>query len=606
MISSFDPGKWGRTLSLALIPGTLFMLTFTWLASTQIMGERFYTLFDDSMISMTYARTFASTGELVWYPGAARVQGITNPLWTFWMAFIHRIGFQGSGAALVVTLSGVVLILGCSVLSALIVRKLIGNLRHGNLIALTVGASIPFLYPLTFWTLRGMEVGLLALASIVLLWSALRVADIPGEFPSSRAAMGVALVTITLGIWTRLDFIVLCLVVGIWMLLNSIRRGKSVSFPIVFLISSIAIACSVLGFQYLYYGDFLPNTYYLKVEGFPVIERLTRGFVSSLKYLPLLFLVFWAYLTALNSSTKHSEVIRSAFHLLAALFIGIVFYGFWVGGDAWEWSMVASRYVSVGLPFVVIAVAVGAGVLASGPSYTVRRKQQIGSVLLFTVFSAVGAGFLTNPFEFDILRASILTTALAALMFLSMFVKRRSRLGSTRAKILAPVVPIFAVITIVTLLPLLRAVVYDHDVGPLVKLDAQITQQSKRLASNIQPDATVAVVWAGAPGYYLNGGVVDLLGKNDAFIARSHPHTDSTDTQFATLFPGHNKWDYAWSIGMLRPEIVYQLWVTTTKDLSNLQRWGYSRYCFPDQDQIWVRESPNLIDNDHLRPCPAP
>ena len=101
-----------RTLyAVAITPGLVFMLLLQWQSSKNPWGSRRFTLFDDAMISMDYGRTLAKTGELVWFPGAPRVQGFTNPLWTLWMSFIQLLGFDGSLAALMISLTGILLIL---------------------------------------------------------------------------------------------------------------------------------------------------------------------------------------------------------------------------------------------------------------------------------------------------------------------------------------------------------------------------------------------------------------------------------------------------------------------------------------------------------------
>jgi hypothetical protein len=37
------------------------------------------------------------------------------------------------------------------------------------------------------------------------------------------------------------------------------------------------------------------------------------------------------------------------------------------------------------------------------------------------------------------------------------------------------------------------------------------------------------------------------------------------------------KWDYAYSIGRLRPDIVTQLYAPTARDECNLRAWGYTQ-----------------------------
>ena len=76
----------------------------------------FFTLFDDAMISMTYARTFAETGELVWFPGAERVQGFTNLLWTLYMSFLHSLGLSGTKVSGAISLTSIFCLIGSSII----------------------------------------------------------------------------------------------------------------------------------------------------------------------------------------------------------------------------------------------------------------------------------------------------------------------------------------------------------------------------------------------------------------------------------------------------------------------------------------------------------
>jgi len=77
-------------------------------------------------------------------------------------------------------------------------------------------------------------------------------------------------------------------------------------------------------------------------------------------------------------------------------------------------------------------------------------------------------------------------------------------------------------------------------------------------------DATVAVVWAGAEPYFMGRQAIDLLGKSDRRIA----HEDMRYAirrwhnliPYPRFYPGHLKYDYAYSIGQLRPDVVAELW----------------------------------------------
>jgi hypothetical protein len=127
----------------------------------------FFTLFDDAMIGMTYARTFVNTGELVWFPGAERVQGFTNLLWVLYMSLLHIILPKGSQVSAWVSITGIFCVIGSSFLSAFLIAKILKNKKDYFIWSCIAAIIIFLLYPLVFWSLRGMEVG--ALSFLLLL-----------------------------------------------------------------------------------------------------------------------------------------------------------------------------------------------------------------------------------------------------------------------------------------------------------------------------------------------------------------------------------------------------------------------------------------------------
>src|ERR1700751_2879355 len=75
---------------------------FIYRTSFVIDGQRYFSLFDDAMISMEYARNLANGYGLVWNAGGARVEGFTNPLWVVLMSLVHRLLIEAPKASLVV------------------------------------------------------------------------------------------------------------------------------------------------------------------------------------------------------------------------------------------------------------------------------------------------------------------------------------------------------------------------------------------------------------------------------------------------------------------------------------------------------------------------
>lgn len=69
------------------------------------------------------------------------------------------------------------------------------------------------------------------------------------------------------------------------------------------------------------------------------------------------------------------------------------------------------------------------------------------------------------------------------------------------------------------------------------------------LRQNVSASTVVADFWAGAVPYFSELPAVDLLGKADAYIAHLPAHPDGA-------LPGHNKYDFDYSLGTLRPDLV--------------------------------------------------
>jgi hypothetical protein len=83
------------------------------------------------------------------------------------------------------------------------------------------------------------------------------------------------------------------------------------------------------------------------------------------------------------------------------------------------------------------------------------------------------------------------------------------------------------------------------------------------------PETRIAVVTAGAIPYFSELPSIDLLGKNDPVIAHQPNHLPN---KIADIRPGHMKWDYDYTIGELKPDVVVQVWgdTETAKKYSDL------------------------------------
>jgi hypothetical protein len=487
-------------------------------------GRRVFCLFDDAMISMTYARNLVEGHGLNWARHGAPVEGFTHPLWTALMVPVNLLPLPLDRRCLVVQLASLAVLL----LHVALVRRLV--LRHftrpGARHWLPACALTAFYYPLAFWSLIGMETGLQALLTTASVLLALDIAHCRRNRHLALLLVGAAAVLV------RADMVLVVAAVQLYLLAvgalprddGSARRG--------WLLGAAALAAVVVGysaFRLLYFHDLLPNTYYLKLGGIPLVVRLLRGGGALLDTLrapwPLLLAVGIGVAAQLFPVAGRRGGDRDAdpgcepggdrewsrrLALPAMIFVLCCAYSVYVGGDAWEDDVSANRFVAFAMPqvFVLFNALLNQAVAAW------RRRR--GS----------------DP---PALRHLVLAVTVAALLAADGLWQRQDAEESWRQ---------FTGVTRPT-----HADKY-RDVLDLVH----------SLKAIAEPTALVAVVWAGTPAYFSDFRLVDTLGYNDRHIARGTPVNELTEDNFEDFLPGHVKWDYPYLIDRWRPDAFLQLW----------------------------------------------
>jgi hypothetical protein len=140
--------------------GFLFLLTvaafvtyaalFIYRTSFVVGGERYFSLFDDAMISMRYAKNLANGHGLVWNPGGERVEGYTNLLWVLYMALVHLLPLTASKASVVVQATALAFLTA----NLFVVRKTALLIGEGSeAIALGAVALTAIYLPINNWSL---------------------------------------------------------------------------------------------------------------------------------------------------------------------------------------------------------------------------------------------------------------------------------------------------------------------------------------------------------------------------------------------------------------------------------------------------------------------
>lgn len=319
-------------------------------------GRLYFNLFDDAMISMRYAWNLSHGNGLVWNAGEY-IEGYTNLLMTLVMS-VAAFLFDKRYAVLIIQLIGIFFMLGIAFLTTRIGAMISKDARSN------VGKSdaalhhfLPFIlillyYPLNFWSLMGMETGMLAfLISAGILASLKYVDSLTRAESLNRSDSLILLTSLCFGFafLTRNDSLIFAALSFLY-LLPTLKSGRKQLY--LFLAAGILYSLFVFGqtaFRYFYYGEIMPNTYTLKLVGMAMDERLRNGWDFIQPFLKETgFILLIAILgLALNFSWK--KLYLFGFFLLS------VFYQIYVGGDAWNyWRIMAP---TMPLLFLIFAFA---------------------------------------------------------------------------------------------------------------------------------------------------------------------------------------------------------------------------------------------------------
>lgn len=469
-------------------------------------GERYFVLFDDAMISMRYARNLAQGNGLVWNPGGERVEGYTNPLWVVFMALFHLIPIPASKMSLFIQVSGALFLAA----NLVFVYKIGERLSGSALVAILSAVLTAFYGPLNNWGLQGMEVSALTLITSAVLWISLQ------NLKSQRFSAWLYAL-LGLGILIRLDMAVIYLVIlAFFMFSDQHNRRKHLVWGVCLFLFFIL---SQTLFRFFYYGELLPNTYYLKMGGYPLWLRIARGFYVFLQFVWysnwLLFILPFSLLLFQRD--------RSVW-LLFLIFIGQVAYSIYVGGDAWEHRGGSNRYLSIVMPVFFI-------------------------LFVYTISKFVDLIVKINPLE--TLMYQLLYPVLCVGFVLASWLNFNLLEGDIKS---------------LQRLALLRQPLFIEGNKEYVAIALGITEITT-------PQASIAVVAAGAIPYFSDRYAIDLLGKSDARIARLDVVGARGLGSIKNFRPGHMKWDYDYSIGELKPDVVVQLWGDTSVAQAYIQQY---------------------------------
>jgi len=462
-------------------------------SSFVVNGTRYFSLFDDAMISMVYAKNLVEGFGLNWARWGAPVEGFTHPLWMFAMIPVNALPLALPVRSVVVQLASVALL----VANLFAVRALVrahftaSGARHvWPAVVLTAGY-----FPLVHWSIMGMET---ALQSLLLVAQVKLTLDIAHRGAHRFSALGAVIGTALL---VRPDMALgagACLVY----LAPALRRSRVRDW----LPGAALAAAALLGYQAFrlaYFGDPLPNTYYLKLTGSPLLPRAARGFVVWIEFARPIALPLIAMVAAALGLRRS----RPEFALPLAIAALYSLYSIYVGGDAYDHYAAANRFVTPAMPLLFV--------LATG--------------LVDEGLARVPEGWRPNGRARSHALAALCTAALLASNGLLDVQERRQWLGY-----LGIDRPLF------------------------VAVHPKLVERTLRLTEMLEPDALVATSWAGIPPYFADRfRWVDFLGYNDRHIAHGPAYRDLTLDNLEDFHPGHMKFDIPYIAREVRPDAIY-------------------------------------------------
>ncbi|MEJ5202356.1 MAG: hypothetical protein WHV66_08995 [Anaerolineales bacterium] len=478
---------------LTLIIG-LFLLwsgVFIYKSSTiAIDGQRYFSLFDDAMVSMRYGWNLSHGFGLVWNPGE-RVEGYTNLLMTLLMA-LSTLVFDKVTAVLAIQLLGVLFVVASALLAGEIAARLVDQESAAWKVSvrLLVVFTTLFYYPLAYWSLMGMETGLLTVLILTAVFMAFRFAETKQRSDLWKLGLFCGLAYLTRPDSVLFSVALFALVFReIWKMKGERSEWLTALGAFGLL---IAFVSGQTLFRWLYYGELLPNTYTLKVAGAPLSVRLRGGFDYIKPYLKSVLLV------ALLATSDVLFNYRRQKLVLFLLWGIAVFYTVFVGGDAWPyWRLTAPT-----MPLALVLAALGAQAFFKSLSET---------------------GFFRSYF----LRKPLLPERF---------------------------VPAFLVTVIVISGLVFSDYGFRREIFFLQKLyttgaNAWNVNVALAIREVTTENASVGTTAAGVMPYYSGRRAIDYLGKSDKYIAHLPPDLSGA----IEWRPGHIKYSLEYSLKQLQP-----------------------------------------------------
>jgi len=544
-------------ISIYVIWAAFFIARSSFIA---VDGKRYFSLFDDAMISMRYAWNFSHGSGLVWNPGE-NVEGYTNFLMTLIMSVATLI-LNERFAVLAIQIFGIFTVVGVVWQATKLYSTVTVN-EPNELLATLFPLLVFLYYPLSYWSLMGMETGLvtfLILSSFNLL--------LRYETENKLSNLAMSALSASAAYLTRPDAVLVIIPISLFLITRD-TKIKDRMFDILKFGGVFAlIPLAHLLFRYSYYGDILPNTYYLKLSGLTTAKRLEAGLNFTYPFLISTLLV-WIFAT-LNTIFNYS---RRKFLLFSTILIYIA-YQIWIGGDAWNYWRMVTPIIPMGFIlfinefYIFIEVLLktlfnseihhylnrnpvwnnGNGALIKLPRKTTSRGLMIFGLICFLIIlvsDRIGLGKAGFGYGQQVL---LLGTGI--FIMISWLIGSSGEGYDIKIHQRIFIIGILGVLLMADqkFIPQMFFLTHPYQ-APSNRGNVNTALVLNEIST---PQLKIGVFWAGSVPYYTHKYAVDFLGKSDPYIA----HLSTIEKSTVNTLPGHNKFDLKYSILELQPDYV--------------------------------------------------
>lgn len=416
---------------------------------------------DDAFIMLRYADHLAHGSGLVWNPGE-RVEGYTNFLGT--LAFAAGLWAGVAPVALSHALN-LLFLATALILFWTIARRVLRSPWHALAATMLLGTNFTFVTSGTQGLGTHMQTTALLACTLLLIEL--------GERASTARLVAFSLLCAS-AVLVRMDSLLpvaFLAAVAAFFVRRTPWRLVALALP------GAVVVAVWLGWRWSYYGDLLPNTFYVKVASVgTTIAGLYYLYLFVVSYLLVPHVVVLA--AALRRLTLPADWVIA---LSCAIVASWCAYLVRIGGDFIEF-----RFLAVVMPFLFLAI------------YWAVLRVVTNGMLRWGLLALVVAGSIHHQLAFDRLRSG--------------------------SPVMRPTMKVVSVPDATERSPILWS---EYETGRFL---------GEAFAHD--PDVKVAIGAAGVIPFYAKLGFVDILGLNDAWVARHG--TPITFSRFVGgLWPAH-------------------------------------------------------------------